>query len=186
MAINYDKNKERPVVDSVKTGEFLAALRKAAGYTQQEVADYLGITNKTVSKWESGAGLPEIGILPAVAEMYDVTVDELLAGVIDEFALRVGEVDVAAAGQFHGPADLLDAGEAHVHQQNAAVGAALPCELHIPAQGHHPPETVVRVGKEVLDVGGGKVEVFHLVQRLPLLLQSATPLEVSHRKCSPF
>ena len=34
MAINYDKNKERPVVDSVKTGEFLAALRKAAGYTQ--------------------------------------------------------------------------------------------------------------------------------------------------------
>lgn len=80
MAINYDKNKERPVVDSVKTGEFLAALRKAAGYTQQEVADYLGITNKTVSKWESGAGLPEISILPAVAEMYDVTVDELLAG----------------------------------------------------------------------------------------------------------
>ena len=80
MAINYDKNKERPVVDSVKTGEFLAALRKAAGYTQQEVADYLGITNKTVSKWESGAGLPEISILPAVAEMYGVTVDELLAG----------------------------------------------------------------------------------------------------------
>ncbi|MBR6528269.1 MAG: helix-turn-helix transcriptional regulator [Lachnospiraceae bacterium] len=80
MAIKHDKNKERPVVDSVKTGEFLAALRKAAGYTQQEVADYLGITNKTVSKWESGAGLPEISILPAVAEMYDVTVDELLAG----------------------------------------------------------------------------------------------------------
>ena len=54
MAINYDKNRERPVVDSVKTGEFLAALRKAAGYTQQEVADYLNITNKTISKWESG------------------------------------------------------------------------------------------------------------------------------------
>ena len=80
MAIPYDKKKERPVVDSVKTGEFLAALRKAAGYTQQEVADYLNITNKTISKWESGAGLPEISILPAVAELYDVTVDELLAG----------------------------------------------------------------------------------------------------------
>jgi len=80
MAINYDKNKERPIVDSVKTGEFLAALRKAAGYTQQEVADYLSITNKTISKWESGAGLPEISILPAVAELYGVTVDELLAG----------------------------------------------------------------------------------------------------------
>lgn len=74
------KEKERTVVDSRKTGEFLAALRKAAGYTQQEAADYLAITNKTVSKWESGAGMPEVGILPAVAELYDVTVDELLAG----------------------------------------------------------------------------------------------------------
>ena len=80
MANNQAKNKERPVVDSVKTGEFLAALRKAAGYTQQEVADDLNITNKTISKWESGAGLPEISILPAVAELYGVTVDEILAG----------------------------------------------------------------------------------------------------------
>ena len=71
---------ERIVVDNQRTGEFLAALRKASGYTQQEVADYLGITNKTVSKWESGAGMPEIGILPAVAQLYQVSVDEILAG----------------------------------------------------------------------------------------------------------
>lgn len=74
------KRSEKTMVDSQRTGEFLAALRRAAGYTQQEVADYLLITNKTVSKWESGAGLPEVGILPAVAELYQVTVDELLAG----------------------------------------------------------------------------------------------------------
>ncbi|MBP3702103.1 MAG: helix-turn-helix domain-containing protein, partial [Lachnospiraceae bacterium] len=93
MAINQDKNKERSVVDSVRTGEFLAALRKAAGYTQQEVADYLSITNKTISKWESGAGLPEISILPAVAELYGVTVDELLAG------KRIGRFVRMDAGQ---------------------------------------------------------------------------------------
>lgn len=69
-------------VDSRRTGEFLAALRKARGYTQQEVADQLHITNRAVSKWESGAGLPEIGLLPAVAELYGVTVDEILAGKI--------------------------------------------------------------------------------------------------------
>lgn len=92
-------------------------------------------------------------------------VDELLAGVVDEFPRRVGEVDVAAARQLHVPADLLDAGKAHVHQQHAAVGAALPGQLHIPAQRHHPAEVLVRVGEEALDVGGGKMQVLHLVQR---------------------
>lgn len=75
-----EKSKEPLGVSSIKTGEFLAALRKAAGYTQQEVADYLNLTNKTISKWESGNGLPEIGILPTVAALYGVSVDEILAG----------------------------------------------------------------------------------------------------------
>lgn len=39
---------------TTKTGSYLAALRKGAGMTQQEVADRLGVSNKTVSKWESG------------------------------------------------------------------------------------------------------------------------------------
>ncbi len=103
MAINYDKNKERPVVDSVKTGEFLAALRKAAGYTQQEVADYLNITNKTISKWESGAGLPEISILPAVAELYGVTVDELLAGKRLERFVEKEETEGYPSGKIEKP-----------------------------------------------------------------------------------
>ncbi|MBQ8210757.1 MAG: helix-turn-helix transcriptional regulator [Clostridia bacterium] len=61
-------------------GAFLAALRKAHGYTQQEVADKLNISNKTVSKWERDEGCPEIMMLPAIAELYDVTVDEILRG----------------------------------------------------------------------------------------------------------
>lgn len=61
-------------------GAFLAALRKANGYTQQEVADKLNISNKTVSKWERDEGCPEIMMLPVIAELYDVTVDEILHG----------------------------------------------------------------------------------------------------------
>lgn len=61
-------------------GEFLATLRKANGYTQQEVADRLGISNRTLSGWECDNVLPDILLLPALAEMYGVTVDELLAG----------------------------------------------------------------------------------------------------------
>ena len=61
-------------------GAFLAALRKANGYTQQEVADKLNVSNKTVSKWERDEGCPEIMMLPLIAELYSVTVDEILRG----------------------------------------------------------------------------------------------------------
>lgn len=67
-------------MDTIKTGGYLAALRKDAGMTQQEVADRLGVSNKTISKWESGGGFPDIAILPALAELYGVTADDILAG----------------------------------------------------------------------------------------------------------
>lgn len=61
-------------------GSFLGALRRANGMTQQEVADILNVSNKTVSKWERDDGCPEIMMLPAIAELYDVTTDEILRG----------------------------------------------------------------------------------------------------------
>ena len=67
-------------MDAKKTGAYLAALRKARGMTQQEAAEQLGVSNKTVSKWENGAGLPDITVLPALAELYGVTADDILAG----------------------------------------------------------------------------------------------------------
>ena len=67
-------------MDVNKTGKFLAILRKSQGYTQQEVADYLNISNKTISKWEQGKGYPELTVLPVLAEFYHVSVDEILAG----------------------------------------------------------------------------------------------------------
>lgn len=61
-------------------GEFLQTLRKAKGLTQSELADMLSVSNKTVSKWESGVGLPEITTLVILADIYDVTVDDILRG----------------------------------------------------------------------------------------------------------
>lgn len=61
-------------------GSFMAALRKANGLTQQQVADMLNVSNKTVSKWECNDGYPEISMLPVIAELYCVSVDELLRG----------------------------------------------------------------------------------------------------------
>ena len=67
-------------MDAIKTGEFLAALRRSHGYTQQQVAEQLNLSNKTISKWESGNGFPDVTVLPALAELYGVTADDILAG----------------------------------------------------------------------------------------------------------
>ena len=64
-------------MDAAKIGDFLSALRKAQGYTQQEVAEKLNLSNKTISKWENGGGLPDITVLPALAELYGVTADDI-------------------------------------------------------------------------------------------------------------
>lgn len=61
-------------------GQFIAALRKANGMTQQEVADRLNVSNKAVSRWERDECAPDLSVIPALAEMFGVTCDELLKG----------------------------------------------------------------------------------------------------------
>lgn len=65
-------------------GAFLATQRKAHGYTQEEVAEKLGISNRTLSKWETDRSSPDILALPALAQLYGVTVDEILRGERDK------------------------------------------------------------------------------------------------------
>ena len=66
--------------DTQTVGQFLVDLRRAAGLTQKETADRLGISNKTISRWETDRGLPDVDLLVQVARLYGVTVDELLSG----------------------------------------------------------------------------------------------------------
>lgn len=61
-------------------GEFLYTLRKEKGMTQAELAQALGVTNKAVSKWETGEAMPETAQLLPISRIFGVTVDELLAG----------------------------------------------------------------------------------------------------------
>ena len=61
-------------------GQFVAALRKANGLTQQEVADRLNVSNKAVSRWERDECAPDLSVIPALAEMFGITCDELLRG----------------------------------------------------------------------------------------------------------
>ena len=61
-------------------GKFMQSLRKAKGYSQQSVAEMLGVSNKTISSWECDNTAPDLYMLPAIAELYEVTIDELVNG----------------------------------------------------------------------------------------------------------
>lgn len=67
-------------MDAKHTGALIAKRRKAMGLTQKQLAERLMISDKAVSKWENGASYPEVTLLPALAQLLGVTVDELLAG----------------------------------------------------------------------------------------------------------
>ena len=63
-----------------KIGAFLARLRREKGYTQREVANRLELSEKTISKWECGKGLPEVVYMEPLCSLLGISVNELLAG----------------------------------------------------------------------------------------------------------
>ncbi len=66
-------------MDQVLIGKFIADERKQKGLTQRQLADELGISDKTISKWETGNGFPEISLLLPLCEHLNITVNELLS-----------------------------------------------------------------------------------------------------------
>ena len=61
-------------------GKFIATLRKANGYTQAQLAEQLGVSNKTISNWENEVSYPDLSLIPVIADLFNVTSDELLRG----------------------------------------------------------------------------------------------------------
>lgn len=62
----------------IKLGENIKELRKNCGYTQEDLAEVLGVSSQAVSRWESGNGYPDISLLPSIADFFDITLDELM------------------------------------------------------------------------------------------------------------
>jgi len=63
-----------------KIGRFIAELRKEKRMTQIDLANKLGITDRAISKWENGRGMPDLSLLPPLCEILDVSINELLSG----------------------------------------------------------------------------------------------------------
>lgn len=67
-------------MDMTKVGSFLAELRKKNNMTQAELGEKLGVTNKTVSRWETGNYMPPVEMLEELSKMYGMTINEILSG----------------------------------------------------------------------------------------------------------
>lgn len=84
-------------MNSAKTGQLIASIRKQKNMTQQDIADKLNITSKAVSKWEQGLSFPSVDVLENLASVLDITVMDILAGEIiptKDIAEKSSEISV--------------------------------------------------------------------------------------------
>lgn len=67
-------------MDATKCGAFIAKLRSERGMTQKELSEALNVSDKAISRWETGKGYPDVSSLMALSEFFSVSVNELLSG----------------------------------------------------------------------------------------------------------
>ena len=92
-------------MDQMKIGRYIALLRRQAGLTQEKLGEKLGVTNKTISRWENGNYMPDIEMFGLLAKEFHVSINDLLAGekIPDEdFRQKADEniIAVAASSAF--------------------------------------------------------------------------------------
>lgn len=76
----WEKGGVSSLVDFKKTGQFIQTRRKEKELTQRQLADLLGISDKTISKWETGKGMPDLTLIPQICRILEINVNELLSG----------------------------------------------------------------------------------------------------------
>ena len=67
-------------MDQIKIGKFIAALRKEKSLTQEQLGERLGVTNKTISRWENGNYMPDVEMLSLLSKEFGVSINELISG----------------------------------------------------------------------------------------------------------
>lgn len=82
-------------MDQKKIGYFLKELRKAKNLTQEQLAEKLNVSGRTVSRWETGHNMPDISLLVELAEFYDVSIPEIIDGERKSGAMKKEVKEVA-------------------------------------------------------------------------------------------
>ena len=80
-------------MDKEKIGKFISKCRKDKQLTQEQLAEMLNVTNKSISKWENGVCLPEASIYEPLCKILDITINELFAGqkIVDEDYKKIAD-----------------------------------------------------------------------------------------------
>lgn len=73
-------NKGEGNMDQIKTGNYIAGLRKEKNMTQRELAERINVSDKTISKWETGKSMPDLDCIGALCETLGVSVNEIISG----------------------------------------------------------------------------------------------------------
>lgn len=86
-------------MDTQKIGKFLKELRKENNMTQEQLGERIGVTNKTVSRWETGNYLPPVECLNLLSDIYQISINEILAGerVAQKDFMEVAEENISEA-----------------------------------------------------------------------------------------
>lgn len=129
-------------MESARMGQFISTLCRERGWTQKQLAEQIHVTDKAVSKWERGAGLPDISLLAALAKSLDVTVDALLAG---ERQQAIPAVDAAVHRALHYAQQTRNAPDTARHLRRnlavtllvalSAIGAGICLDINIAISG---------------------------------------------------
>ena len=126
---------------NVEIAQRLAAMRREQGYSQEELAERLGLSRQAVSKWERAESSPDTGNLIALAKLYGVSIDDLLCvddDVVDDVMFEEKDKDATAETQAQEAA--VRANEAAVRAAQAAVAAAQARATAEQAQQVPPPQ----------------------------------------------
>ena len=116
-------------------GEKIKNLRKANNMTQEDLAEKLHVSRQAVTKWESGAGAPDISNIEAIAKLFDISVDELLSdgSAINKENISRTEFDIFSKSSFHldvGTANSLDVTTADMEKVIVEVRSDMPTESY--------------------------------------------------------
>ena len=92
-------------MDQIKVGAFLKDLRKEKGITQEQLAEELGVSGRTISRWETGNNMPDISLLVEIAEYFDVSIPEIIKGERKSEEMKEESKEVAETMSYYAKAE---------------------------------------------------------------------------------
>ena len=92
-------------MDQIKVGAFLKDLRREKGITQEQLAEELGVSDRTISRWETGNNMPDISLLVEIADFFDVSIPEIIKGERKSEEMKEESKEVAETMSYYAKAE---------------------------------------------------------------------------------